>query len=195
MDEDQEQFLRDEFFSLTLMARVQRAHVYVPNANAKTKASFQKALRSWLERLEPVYRDVVSEEDHMQNIVALSEGLSKDYADVLAGRRFRVGTAQKALNLYLKYLWCIGKLPAPPHCPFDFGVIAKLPECRGINWTALDNPTQYQELVTAAKAKAGSMSLALWELRTYNGPVLRKSAEMTETRARPTIPVADKQVK
>ncbi|MGO9125849.1 MAG: hypothetical protein ACLP6G_13295 [Terriglobales bacterium] len=170
MDEHQEHFLRDEFFSLTLMATVQRAHVYVPNADAKAKANFQRALRSSLERLEPTYRDVVSEEDHTRNIVALSEELSKHHADALAGKRFRVGTAQKALNLYLKYLWCIGKVPTPPHCPFDFGVIAKLPECRGISWTALDDPTQYRKLVTAARAKAGSMSLAVWELRTYNGP-------------------------
>ena len=168
MDGDQEQFLRDEFFSLTLMATVQRAHVYVPNADAKAKSNFQKALRSSLERLGATYSGVVSEEDHIRNIAALAEGLSRDHADVLAGRRFRIGTAQKALNLHLKYLWCVGKVPVPPHCPFDFRVIAKLPECRGMSWTALDDPAQYRALVTAAKAKAGSLSLAVWELRTYN---------------------------
>ena len=47
----------------------------------------------------------------MRNIVALSEGLSEDHADILAGKRFRVGTAQKALNLYLKYLWCLQNSP------------------------------------------------------------------------------------
>lgn len=168
MDEHQEQFLRDEFFSLTLMATVQMAHVYVPDANADAKWKFQKALRSSLEHLEAFYCETVSEEDHIRNVVALSEGLSTDHADVLAGRRFRIGTAQKALNLYLKYLWCLGKVPAPPHCPFDFRVITKLPECRGMSWTALDDPVQYRKLVAAAKAKAGSMSLAVWELRTYN---------------------------
>ena len=169
MDEHQEQFLRDELFSLTLMATVQRAHVYVPNADDKARSNFQKGLRSSLERLQIAYCGPVSEEDHIRNITALSEKLSRDYGDVLSGRRFRIGTAQKALNLYLKYLWCIGKVPIPPHCPFDYRVIAKLPQCRGINWTALDDPAQYQALVTAAKAKAGNMPLAVWELRTYNG--------------------------
>ena len=168
MDEHQEQFLRDEFFSLTLMATVQRAHVYAPDANADAKWKFQKALRSSLEQVEVFYCETVSEEDHIRNVVALSEGLSADHADVLAGGRFRIGTAQKALNLHLKYLWCLGKVPAPPHCPFDSRVIMKLPKCRGISWTALDDPAQYRKLVEAAKAKAGGMPLAAWELRTYN---------------------------
>jgi hypothetical protein len=168
MDEHQERFLRDEFFSLTLMATVQRAHVYVPDANEDAKRKFQKALRSSLERLEALYCKTVSEEDHIRNIVDLSKELSTGHSDVLAGRRFRIGTAQKALNLHLKYLWCLGKVPAPPHCPFDFRVITKLPKCRRMSWTALDDPAEYRKLVAAAKGKAGSVSLAAWELRTYN---------------------------
>lgn len=168
MDEDQEQFLRDEFFTLTLMATVQRARVYVPGAAPDARWSFHRALRSSLERLEAVYRQPVSEEDHIRNIVALADELSTVNADVLVGGRFRIGTAQKALNLYLKYLWCLGKVPSPPHCPFDSRVIDKLPEYCGMSWTALDDPARYRELVAAAKARAGSMSLAVWELRAFN---------------------------
>jgi hypothetical protein len=116
---------------------------------------FQQALRSSLKRFEPSYPDAVSEADHVRNIVALSEQLSADYGDALAARRFRIGAAQKALNLYLKYLWCIGKIPTPPHCPFDGNVINVLPGCRGISWTALDDMKRYMMLVGAARAKAG----------------------------------------
>jgi hypothetical protein len=168
MDEHQERFLRDEFFSLTLMATVQRAKVYVAGASDDRKWSFQKALRSSLQHLEPEYRAPVSEEVHIANILALADGLSRDFGDVLAGGRFRIGTAQKALNLYLKYLWCIGKLPPPPHCPFDFRVITKLPKCQGISWTALDDPAVYRKLVSAAKVRSAGGSIALWELKTYN---------------------------
>jgi hypothetical protein len=168
MDAQQERFMRDEIFSLTLMATVQRAHVYASDGDADAKWRFQKALRQSLQQLEPSYRETVTEEDHMRNVVALSAKLSLDHADILAGRRFRIGTAQKALNLYLKYLWCLGKLPVPPHCPFDYRVIAKLSEYFGPSWTKLDDLKDYVGLVVAAKAKAGSMSLAEWELRTYN---------------------------
>jgi len=44
MDERQERFLGDEFFSL--MTTVQRTHVYAPGADAAEKGDFQQALRS-----------------------------------------------------------------------------------------------------------------------------------------------------
>jgi|ERR1039458_3041295 hypothetical protein len=171
MNKHQEQFLKDEFFSLTLMATVQRAHVYVPNANPDSKWKFQTALRSSLERVGVSYYGPVSEEDHIRNIATLSEELSADQADVLAGGCFRIGTAQKALNLHLKYLWCLGKIPAPPHCPFDSWVIARLPGYQGPSWTAINDLAQYRNLVAVAKAKAGGISLAEWELQTYNDAV------------------------
>jgi hypothetical protein len=49
------------------------------------------------------------------------------YQGVPSKNLFRVGTAQKALNLYLKYLWCLGEIKTPPHCPFDRGIIQMLP--------------------------------------------------------------------
>lgn len=45
---------------------------------------------------------------------------------------FRIGSAQKALNLYRKYLWCLGYIPFPPHCPFDATIIDQLPVCQKI---------------------------------------------------------------
>jgi hypothetical protein len=87
---------------------------------------------------------------------------------VLENRRFRIGSAQKALNLYLKYLWCLGKICSPPHCPFDRQIIASLPNYTGPSWTKLVREEDYRALVEAAKAKAQDSSLAAWELRIYN---------------------------
>ena len=120
MDADQEQFLRDELFSLTLMATVQRARVYRPKTPEQTRRAFQAALRSKLEEVARHYEKEVGEETHIGNIVKLSDSLTRAHKDILNSSRFRIGTAQKALNLYLKYLWCLGKIPRPPHCPFDF---------------------------------------------------------------------------
>src|SRR5437899_9346391 len=174
MDSHQEQFLKDEFFSLTLMATVQRADVYIAGATERERKAFQAALRSRLEELATGYCDEVPEETHIQNIVGLSNFLSSNHANVLQDGRFRIGPAQKALNLYLKYLWCIGKIPMPPHCPFDFLVISKLPDYSGPSWTALDSEEKYRDLVKAAKAKAQDVPLAAWELRTYNNAQPRR---------------------
>lgn len=168
MDAHRDQFLRDEIFSLTLMATVGRADVYTPGLSEKARKAFQSTLRSQLEQIAQGYGTEVSEEAHIQNILGLSAGLTAAHANVLQGRRFRIGTAQKALNLYLKYLWCLEKIPTPPHCPFDFQIIAKLPAYSGPSWTALDSENDYRTLVAAAKAKAQGILLAVWEVQTYN---------------------------
>ncbi|MFB3789581.1 MAG: hypothetical protein ACE15F_24760 [bacterium] len=168
MDAYQEQFLRDEFFSLTLMATVQRADVYTSDPDVKDRKAFRNALRSKLEQIAQGYKKQVPEETHIRNIVNLSTSLTSAYAKVLKDGRFRIGTAQKALNLYLKYLWCLGKIPPPPHCPFDSLIIAKLPAYKGPRWTALASEQEYRTLVSIAKDKAQRTPLAVWELQIYN---------------------------
>jgi hypothetical protein len=89
---------------------------------------------------------------------------------LLAGGKFRIGTAQKALNLYLKYLWCLGKIRMPPHCPFDAQIIKKIPKSPCQSWTKLKDEEEYLKLVAAANDTANPLSLAVWELREYNSP-------------------------
>ena len=168
MDAHQERFLKDELFSLTLMATVQRAGVYRPGTTERERKEFRLALQKRLEKTAQSYASKVSEDTHITNIIELSTQLSAAHGEVLQRNRFRVGTAQKALNLYLKYLWCIGRIPEPPHCPFDSQIIAKLPTYKGLGWTALDSEDAYRDLVKAAKTKAQGCSLAAWELETYN---------------------------
>jgi hypothetical protein len=169
MDSNQDQFLRDEFFSLTLMGTVQRAHVYAKDSTEKARKPFQGALRAELERLENEYREPVGEETHVQNILRLSSHLSSNHAKILQNGCFRVGLAQKALNLYLKYLWCLGIIPEPPHCPFDSLVISRLRDYHGPkSWVFLKTEDQYRALIRAAKATAEGVSLATWELKLYN---------------------------
>jgi hypothetical protein len=168
MDADQERFLKDEFFSLTLSATVQRADVYRSGLSETERYAFQRDLRLRLDEIAKQYGTEVDEETHIRNIVDLSDSLSAAHTDVLKDARFRIGSAQKALNLYLKYLWCIGKIAAPPHCPFDSKIIEKLPTYNGPNWTALDTKQDYRKLVAAAKLTAQGTCLAVWELRTFN---------------------------
>jgi hypothetical protein len=168
MDLHQARFLGDEFFGLTFMATVQRAKVYAGDVGDKEKSAFRRALRSQLDVLAKLYREGVSEETHVQNIGGLSDSISISHAHILRNDRFRIGLAQKALNLYLKYLWCADKITMPPHCPFDARVIAKLRGYHGPTWTALDNRIDYLALVEAAKTEAGNLSLAAWELQLFN---------------------------
>lgn len=168
MTASQRRFLRDECFSLTLMAVVQRGNLYRKGSTEKIRKEFHRELRQELERLVPQYRTAVTEDDHLRNIVGLADGLSQSQKKALAGGRFRIGSAQKALNLYLKYIWCLGDIPAPPHCPFDYQVISRLPGCENQKWTRIDSLDDYRILVEAARREASGRSLAEWELQLYN---------------------------
>jgi hypothetical protein len=115
----------------------------------------------------------MDEDSHIKNIEDLADCLSEEFRGlrVLKDDRFRIGIAQKALNLYLKYLWCTDQICMPPHCPFDSMIISKLPGCKDIKWTTLLNIDDYRRLVKAARAQAGDKPIAQWELETYQGLV------------------------
>jgi len=178
-------FLRDEVFSLTFMAVVQRGKIYAPGTTKKDE--FRRALRSVLDRMAEVYKVPITEEAHLQNIELLADRVSSSCGELLGestmrccsgvasppskgNRRFRIGSAQKALNLFLKYLWCLGEVREPPHCPFDRRIIERLPKGVQCNWTQCNDIEHYNRWVAAAReeAKKGSVSLAQWELCTFN---------------------------
>lgn len=120
-----------------------------------------------LKALVEHYRNGLSEEQHLANIEGLANELSSAHAGALTGGRFRIGTAQKALNLYLKYLWCVGWVAEPPHCPFDAIILAYVPECRDMRWTKLDSMEDYKRIVHFSKMVAADRSLSEWELEIY----------------------------
>jgi hypothetical protein len=163
----QQRFLEDNLSQLTLGAIVQRGRVYRPGLSETARRSLHGELRAALRECASAYADPVSDEDHVKNIVALADRISGLCGDVLAGGRFRLGSAQKALNLHLKYRWCLGWCPQPPHCPFDAIVLARIPGWHGPTWTALDSVDDYRRLVAAARACANPESLPVWELNLY----------------------------
>ncbi len=160
-------FLIDQFHAMVLQATVQRAAIYEPSAPEESREQFRGGLRKALARAALGYADVTTEEAHLDAIVTLSGEITEAHAAALRGGRFRIGPAQKSLNLFLKYLWCSGEIPMPPHCPFDAVVIARLPSSMYVPWTRIDSIEAYVRLVAAARVAAGDRSLADWELHLY----------------------------
>jgi hypothetical protein len=168
MDKQQKEFLDAAFLSLTVRATFGRSKTYREGARDADKARFRAALKKQLTELAQQYTTGMDDDGHIKNIEHLADNLSTEFAQVLKGGRFRIGSAQKALNLYLKYLWCTEQIPTPPHCPFDNTIIGKLPGCNSINWTTLDSVEDYRRLVVTARTEAGTAPLARWELAAYN---------------------------
>lgn len=175
MDSEMKKFLDDEFLNSTLMATLGRSGTYEKETtdadkDKKDKKKFRNFLKEKLRKISKEYTSNVDPQAHIDNIQILADECTKYSSPILKDKKFRIGGAQKALNLYLKYLWCIGEIPTPPHCPFNNKIIDEL-GCKDIRWTKLDDIEKYQRLVkAAAKAKqaAGIRTIARWELEKYN---------------------------
>lgn len=165
-------FVEDQLIANSIQGAFQRANVYrdgVPKDAARRK-QLRTKLAALLRRLATQYVNPVASDRHNQNIAKIANDLTAEFGnqDLLLNNRFRIGIAQKALNLYLKYLWCLGRIPTPPHCPFDNGIIRKLN--LNLNWTELDSIDDYRTIVNAAREKiqqTGHGSLSDWELDAW----------------------------
>lgn len=166
----QQDFLRSEFRTLSFMGASQHVPIYAADASERERAAFRAALYAKLEAFEPAYAQAeIYEDGHVANIVGIADELSIRFAPALHERRFRIGPAQKALNLYLKYLWCAGLSQRPPHCPVDAIVLAEAGNTR-IRWSTMDSVEKYREAIDVlrtAATKAGFVSLAEWELEAW----------------------------
>lgn len=171
-------FLRDEFFTLTLFGALGRSALWRTEVPERNRKRLHASLKHRLESLGAVYRSPVLDAAHLVNISALADGLSTEFAPLFRDGRFRIGLAQKALNLYLKYLWCAGFAARPPHCPVDKFIqdYAKLKPV--LNWTNLDSIVEYERLIRCLRDAAGTRSLAEWELEAWS----QQKAKVTKPR-------------
>jgi hypothetical protein len=130
------------------------------------RAGFRDALSQVIRSEAARYRQPsrVPDAEHCEAIRRISDGLSNRFGHIfLTKRRFRYGTAQKAFNLYLKFLWRLGALRAgrPPHCPVD-GVVLGAAGLVG-KWTHSDDQQEYMRWIDGIRKVALPLDLSDWE--------------------------------
>lgn len=166
------EFIESEFLGSSIRGAFQRAEVYSRGSieSDPGRQQLRERLTSLLRELKTQYVRPVSERQHKENIQKIADELTKEFGKtgLLRGNRFRIGIAQRALNLFLKYLWCLEEIPTPPHCPFDETIVTQLRV--GLQWTQFDSLADYQVLVDAAmKMKPTEYaSLSEWELQGFD---------------------------
>jgi len=100
---------------------------------------------------------------------SLTKNPSEKFGAILENGPFCVGRAQKALNVYLKSLWCLGRISdPPPHYPFDRRILVDVLKLKDTKWTAMNDVEEYQRWVSKARAAANGLSPAEWELREWS---------------------------
>lgn len=168
MIEAQKDFIKNEVWLLSFGGAFQRNKVYKGNATESAKARFRENIRSYIENIIlPTYTNKLDDAKHGAMIFAITEN-SEIYNSILNNGRLSIGSAQKLLNLLLKYYWCLGWLPEPPHFPVDRIVQKILPTSLRVNWTQIQSLEIYQSIIDAVRnSKPNEMSLAIWELEYF----------------------------
>jgi hypothetical protein len=154
-------FLDEIFMSNAITAALGRNKIYAPSCIDSDKQAFRERLAKWLRVEARRYATAVSDGEHYVTIGKIADVLSEECRETLCGGRLRYGTAQKAFNLYLKFLWRSGCIPEPPHCPIDRVVLGEA----GIDgsWTKCDCEGEYMKWIDALKTKAKPLGLSEWE--------------------------------
>ena len=173
-----EEFINKEIWMLTYGASFQRAYSYVTDASEETKKLFKVKTSVFINNMLAQYKSgKVSDAIHIKNIKELSN-FTKHFSDIFNGGQINFGIAQKMLNLYLKYQWCLGNIEEPPHFPVDRIIQQKLNEqakLHGISklevlpWTQFKDKTHYSRVIQHARSlKTGTpaeLELKLFQRR------------------------------
>ena len=168
-------FIYHEIFGRSYNAAVQRSQTYKKNAPKKDRIELQRFLKNYLEKtVIKLYKNKVYDQKHLKVIEEISNILSEKFSSILYQKRFRIGTSQKILNLYLKYLWSLDIIKEPPHMPIDNIILQRLKKLSGKNsnsildenWTKLDSIEKYSNIIQAAK-KIITGSISEWELKEW----------------------------
>ena len=169
-----ERFLDKEFWMLSWNASVQTRNglpVYADNPSDEEKAQLKQFVRNYINKeLLPMYEcQKVTEEQHCRHIEKLAGEVTTCHDSILHGGEYRIGIAQKLLNLQLKYLWCQDKLDTPPHCPIDGNVLRAVGSTE--SWTYWTSIKQYDgaiEEIRKHSASEGWQHIADWKLSLFN---------------------------
>jgi hypothetical protein len=159
-------FLEEIAVQNAIQAALQRSRTYRTGNTDSGKEKFRAALVKRLRQEAERYAERVSESEHYAALQRICDGISQECQDQLADGKLRYGIAQKAFNLYLKFLWKLGAVELPPHCPIDSIVLKKI--TNNIPYTRF-SIEDYKNAVEKLKqkAKARGMPLSEWENKVW----------------------------
>ncbi|HDY75751.1 MAG TPA: hypothetical protein ENH49_04430 [Candidatus Marinimicrobia bacterium] len=185
---DKQQFIIEECMLFSVQAGLQTRNKNYPIYAGKPLTEVQKRLKQQydnrsnlkislydflMEYLNDIKLNGIQEEHHCERIIELSNHISQKYNEILFNGRFRIGISQKIINLFLKYMWSMGEIPEPCHCPVDGIVKSQIERRFGrsklIDWTKLDNLHDYLEYINVIQKIIiqEKISIAQWEFLNW----------------------------
>lgn len=184
IEKEKIKFNRNEILTLTINGAVQHNSTYEEEVkdNSKLRIDFNKYLRSEIEKKGDEFissrNSYKNDNKFIEFIEDFRSKAEQEYKVILKDGMFKFGTAQKLINLYLKYLWTFKFQEfdghEPSHCPIDRKIKDELIKRNKNNkilkdWTKIKYKEEYQLYINAIRKIIGDgNSMAEWELNIWN---------------------------
>ncbi|MDD2287438.1 MAG: hypothetical protein PHH52_00585 [Patescibacteria group bacterium] len=161
------EFINNEVTTLTINGAFGHNPIYNEHCKGPEKEKFRIYIRNILLKYGVIYKESVEEEGHYNKLTELQGEISAVFGYLLKNQALNIGTIQKLLNLYLKYMWCLDLIPTPPHCPVDSVVLKKIN--RGnTKWTKMTSIDEYKKIINEIKKVSKHTCISEWELEIWN---------------------------
>lgn len=173
-------FVRNEISTSSIIGAFEHNKIYKEVINEKQRDLLKQYIKNILLKREDFYKTEKDPDDHIREIIKIKNEISKRFSPILNDDEIKLGTVQKLLNLYLKYLWVFDYIHEPPHCPIDGAVIKELRKNANKdlpNWTKINTEEDYRKCVEAINKIRGKESIACWELKFWNDTIIKNKEE------------------
>lgn len=162
--------------SKAIKAALQHNKLYSPNVSLKKKEEIRATLVAELTSKAEKYVDSQTVTQFEKDFISLQSNMNKLYGNEFLNngkkydKEFRISHAQKILSVYLKHLWCLGKITTPPICPID-NVVLQLTEAKGVDtkWTHVNSIEEHRirMVFIENEARKKNLPIAEWELLNF----------------------------
>jgi hypothetical protein len=173
--EKNELFVIHEFMSLAIMAgfatRNEGFPIYNKDVTGKNKDDIKKEIRIYLFNLfkEVRSKDLNDIEEIYGYWIDFESVMTKKHSQYLNNGKFRIGISQKIISLFLKFLYCNGKIKSLCICPIDGIVKEAILDKKKVelkNWTEITEIGDLKEYVRILQSL--SNSIIDWEVEVWN---------------------------
>jgi hypothetical protein len=157
-----------------IISAVKRNPTYTESLTKEDRERIRDAWSEKLEKLGRKYKKKQNEDQYIADVIELKNYMNSSFPDSFNNENpgydneFRISHAQKSLSVYLKHLWCMGKIEEPPICPIDRIVLTRV-GLKGHNaaWGYINTPELLDEKIKAIQREKGVLSFAVWELLNF----------------------------
>ncbi len=144
--------------------------LYAVGLSERERACVRETWKALLCEIAHKYRRTIAKSQYELDIETLKQRMNKRFRGCLRSDGFKVSHAQKSLSVFLKRLWCMGRIATPPQCPVDARILARAGlRDHDTRWTYVNSMEEHRCKVAFLDKCAGAsgLTLAEWELKAF----------------------------